>query len=604
MSGEDEILEALDQAEEAGPPEDRPLTGLDYTCAFMLRNDAGNKDRLLARHGDDLRYHPSLDWAVWNGKYWEVELGKYAAVDKAEAAMRAIYAEARSFKPPTEEEIERRADEAGVEGDEAFKSFKAAEKKKHRALIDAHLRHARASCNKGKLDSLLSLAEGSRLTPPEAFDARPWIFNAANKAVHLRPDGSHEARPHHRDDLLTRIGSAIYDPKAEAPHWRAFLEQMQPAKEMRSFLQRLAGYLLTGSSIEQAMFIFWGSGSNGKGTFLNAMRGVMGTYAATTPTETFGANRNKDGSGPRPDLVRLRAARLTATGDAPPGFRLDEGIVKQATGEEPLPARDLNKGFIEILIKAKVIIPCNPQPIITGTDDGIWRRVNMVPWPVKMTEEQKRTFQREHGDLAELLAAERSGILNWMLEGYAAWRREGLNAPDIVRAATAEYRAASDSLAEFLNVWTDRVEGARASSSGLFEKYKEFCAANAYGEPKSGPSFGKALKAKGLESFKTDGRKVWLGLRLRETPRDDAPPAEGGSDGAPVDPAAEAEWTRKWNAENGGPQDSAPDSGSAPPTPDEVRRDRDGGGSDRPFGGVSGGGDVPFEDGGFGDGFD
>lgn len=592
MAGEDEIRDALERAEDAGPPEDRPVTPLDFSCAQLLRNDLGNKDRLMARHGADIVFTHGMGWGDWTGAYWDFENGRHRVLSRAADTSRAIYAEARSFKRPTEEELIAQAEDEGIDTDAGIKAFVQRALKRHDALVEAHLRHARSSGNSGKLTAMLDVAEGACLRPPDAFDARPFIFNAANRALHLKADGSFDARPHARGDLMTKLGGCDHDEAATAPQWEAFLERMQPDPAMRAYLQRVAGYMLTGDSSEQAMFIFWGSGRNGKGTCLNAWRNVLGKFAVTSPIETFGEARGKDGGGPRPDIVRLRGARMTATGDAPSGFTLNEAIVKQATGEEPITARDLNKGFLEFLMAAKVVVPSNPLPRIVGTDDGIWRRVNLVPWPVQLTEADVRAFRAEVGDLPRLLAAEASGILNWMLEGYRAWRREGLNPPEAVKAATADYRSSSDQLGEFLQVWTERRQGGRASAADLIAKYAEFCKANAYPEPKSPASFGKALKARGFDSMKSDGRKIWLGLALLSEPREDA--------------RAEEEGRREnaaWNAAQAAA--FAADASAAPPAPHAMPgQDREGGGSNHPSGGFAGRADRPFDDGGFGDAFD
>lgn len=522
MSGEQDIIAAMDAAEDAGPPEDRPVSALDRACAFLLCNDIGNKDRLLARYGDRLAFHPSLGWGVWAGTHWDFETGAQAAFRFAELTVRAILTEARAFTPPDRKQLIEEAEGQGLNAKGITDFVKAAENR-HAKLVEAHLRFGRASGNTGKIAALLTAAEAHCMRRPEDFDARPFIFNAADRALHLKADGTVEPRPHNRADLLTKLGGCGFDPKATAPHWMAFLKRMQPDPMVRSFLQRLAGYLLTGASSEQAMFVFWGGGRNGKGTFMNALRHVMGRYAITSPIETFGEGGAKDGAGPRPDLVRLRAARFAATFDAPDNFTLSAGVIKQCTGDEPITARDLNKGFVEFVVTAKVIIPCNPKPRIAGVDEGIWRRVNLVPWPITLTEADLKAFAAEHKrPLPELLMEELPGILNWALEGFTAWRREGLSPPEAVRAATADYRQESDPVGEFLSVWADRGAGRRASSKQLFEKFTEFCKANAYPEPKSGISFGKAMKARGFDSVKSEGVKVWLGVSLRDTAREDA----------------------------------------------------------------------------------
>lgn len=581
MAGEDEIIAAIEAAEDAGPPEDRPVSALDRTCAFLLRNDIGNADRLIARYGADLAFHPALGWLAWDGRRWDAELGPLVAQQKAQATARAMFVEARCFPEPDRDKAIEEGVQRGLSG-KPLDKFVEGVFARHAALVEAHLRFAKSSGNQGKIVAMLDAAAPHLTRRPEAFDARPFIFNATDRALHLRPDGTVAARPHGRGDLLTLLGGAAYEPAAACPRFTAFLARIQPDAAMRAYLQRLAGYLLTGDISEQVFCVFHGGGRNGKGTLMNAWRGVLGEYAVTARIETLGENRNRSGSEANPDIARMRGRRFIPTGDAPDHFTIDAGMVKQATGQEPITARQLNKGFFEFLMQGKFVVPCNPKPRIPGQDDGIWRRIHLVPFEVQIP-----SGEIDPG-LGAALAGEASGILNWMLEGYAAWRREGLNPPEAVKAATADYRHESDPLGEFLETWTDARPGARAKAKALFEAYGAFCKDNGYPEPKSGVSFGKALKGRGLGSMKSDGVKVWIGLALRETARDDArATAEKAAELDEIRRANRAAWEadqRRRGLPVDGPGDGADAGVSAGPrTPlNEGGRDREGGGEHAP----------------------
>lgn len=598
MAGEDEILAAIEAAEDAGPPEDRPHTPLDRACAFLLRNDIGNADRLIARYGADLAFHPALGWLAWDGRRWDAELGPLVAQQKAQATARAIYVEATCFPEPDREKLIDEGVDAGKTGKDLDAFVKAAFAR-HAALVEAHLRFAKSSGNQGKIVAMLDAAAPHLTRRPEAFDARPLIFNAADRALHLAADGSVAARPQARGDLLTLLGGAAYDPRARCPVFEAFLARIQPEPAMRAYLQRLAGYLLTGDISEQVFCVFHGGGRNGKGTLMNAWRAVLGEYAITAKIETLGENRQRSGAEASPDIARMRGRRFIATGDAPDNFTIDAGLVKQATGQEPITARQLNRGFFEFLMQGKFVVPCNPKPRIPGQDEGIWRRVHLVPFEVQIPREEI-----DHR-LGEALAAEASGILNWMLEGYAAWAREGLNPPDKVKAATEDYRHESDPLGEFLETWTDRAPGGRAKAKTLLEKYGAFCKDNGYPEPKSGVSFGKALKGRGLESMKSEGVKVWLGLALREHPREDAKAeAVNRAELAEIQRANRAAWEADQRA-RGLPVDDGDGPNDAPAPPmDGGFEDREGGAPQPPSPGRSEGARWRGDDDPFGTEFD
>lgn len=571
MANEDDIARALMAAEDAGPPEDRPVSPVDRVCAFFLRNDIGNAERLIARFGDDLAFHPALGWGVWNGVYWDFETGGHMAQLKAQQMARAIYVEVRALPPPDPEKLMEQAREEGVD----FNALMKQATKDFKLMQEAGLRFAKSSGNSGKVAAALTEAAPHRMRRPDEFDADPFVFVAKNKTLHLRK-GRVEARPHHRGDLRTKTGACNFDPQAACPSFLAFLEMVQPDPAMRDYLQRFAGYVLTGDISEQALLIFHGGGRNGKGTFLNALRDVLGQMAITTPIETFGDGTRKDGASASPDIARMRSRTLIVTSDAPDNLTLSAGLIKQMTGQEPITARELHKAFIEFMFTGKMVIPCNPKPRIPGTDEGIWRRVHLVLWPVQIPLE---AIDRH---LGATLKAEAPGILNWMLEGYLAWQAQGLNAPAAVLAASQDYRTESDPLGEFLSVWTDKDAGGRASSAALFAKYGEYCKANAYPEPKSGSSFGKSLKARGFESLKS-GVKVWLGLRLRD---------EARAEEAVARPAAASAGGGGWDAAYRLAQGMA--------SPDPVERagdDREGGGFDRPIDGpLDERGGNPFDD--------
>lgn len=530
MAGEDEIRDALERAEDAGPPEDRPVDAKDYTCAYFPLNDYGNARRLLTRFGDEIAYHPAVGWLAWDGKRWTAEIGELVAQLRAQETVRAIMVEAQCFPAPDTDALIAEAKERGIYGGKDLDAYVKKAVAAHDKMVRGHRAWCRASGNQGKITAMLAAAAPHRTLAPGEFDGRPFIFNADNCAIHLKPDGSHEKRPHSRADLLTKLGGCVYDPSARAPSFEAFLETIQPKKENRAYLQRFAGYLLTGDISEQIMGVAHGGGANGKGSLFNAWRHVLGGYAITAKSETFGEGGRKTGSEASPDVARMRATRMIVTGDLPPGFTLNEGVVKQATGEEPLTARKLHRDDMEFDFSGKVLMPCNEKPQIRGKDDGIWRRVHLIPFLVQIPEAQRDKT------LKDRLKAEASGILNWMLAGYAAWRKEGLNPPPDVRAATQDYRRESDALGEFLDVWCDLEAGARVGAKELFDKYVSWCESNGYQAPKNGQSFGLQLKRRGYQSAKRSV-KLWLGLRLRTEARED-----------PAIEAENAAFTADWNA--------------------------------------------------------
>jgi putative DNA primase/helicase len=198
-----------------------------------------------------------------------------------------------------------------------------------------------------------------------------------------------------------------------------------------NFLQTASGWAITGNTEEQTMFILYGSGANGKTTFLNTILSILGDYGTATPTETF---MRKTGDQITNDIARLRGTRFVTTTEAEQGRRLSEPLIKKITGNDQMTARFLYGEFFNFVPTFKIFMATNHKPVIKGTDYGIWRRIKLIPFTTRIPEE------KQDRRLEEKLKAEASGILNWLLEGTARWKREGLIAPATILNATNEYR--------------------------------------------------------------------------------------------------------------------------------------------------------------------
>ncbi len=456
--------------------------------------ELGNAERFVARHGDDIRYcYPWGRWLVWNGARWERdESGKVHK--RAKDTVRSIYAE------------------AAAEGDD----------EQRKALV----KHARGSEAKNKIEAMLELAKSEVPVSPDELDANPLLLNVPNGTVDLRTG---ELLPHRRENLITKMAGAEYEPDAPAPAWATFLERVQPGEELREFIQRGTGYSATGDTSEQCMFINHGpSGANGKTTFQEAAAGALGDYAMRTPTEMLLAKR---GGGVPNDVARLKGARFVAASETEEGRRLAESLVKDLTGQDTISARFMRAEWFDFKPTHKLWLSTNHKPEIRGTDNGIWRRIRLVPWAVTIPPaEQDRK-------LSEKLRAELPGILAWIVRGCLAWQREGLRAPDEVRRATAEYRAEMDTLAAFL---ADRCvvrEGVWALADKLYQRYAMWCDANgerqeaqkAFVARLSERGFVRKRATKGADK----GRYIWLGVGIRDD--NDDPDDDLGSPSEPKD---------------------------------------------------------------------
>jgi putative DNA primase/helicase len=268
-------------------------------------------------------------------------------------------------------------------------------------------------------------------------------------------------------------------PKAQCPKFESFLVDIMPDPDMRAFLQRIFGYCLTASTIEQAFFIFWGSGNNGKSVLMNLMRAAMGEYAMNSPVSTFLAKREGNGgSEASPDLARLPGARLVTAAEPPEGARLDEAKVKEMSSGELMTARHLNQGFFDYRPVFKAIISTNHRPTIRGADHGIWRRIRLVPFTVQIEAD------KVDRNLEAKLMKELPGILQWMITGAEEWFAVGLRPPAKAIAAVEDYRASEDPVGEFLKARCEITRDAQDPSTGrayeisakrLRAEYKAWC---------------------------------------------------------------------------------------------------------------------------------
>ncbi len=357
--------------------------------------DLGNARRLAIRHGHDLQYcYPWNCWLIWDGQRWSRD-DSGEVYRRAKDTVRGIY------------------EEAHAAGDK----------------VDAVAKHALRSQQRERIEALIRLAQSDLAITPDAIDRLPWLLNVENGTLDLR---SGELQPHRRDDFLTKLAPVAFDPTALCPTWLRFLERIFCADDsLIQFIQRAVGYALTGDTQEQCLFLLHGTGANGKTTLLEAIRALMGDYARTADFATFLA-KNHDAI--RNDLAALKAARLVSASEVERGRRLNEPLVKQLTGGDRITARFLHAEFFEFAPQFKLFLAANHKPEIRGMDEGIWRRVRLIPFEVMIP-----TGQQDKS-LGEKLLTELPGILNWLIAGCLAWQRRWLQPPDRVVAATSSYR--------------------------------------------------------------------------------------------------------------------------------------------------------------------
>lgn len=477
---------------EMGPhPADQPQTDGSSALAPVVEiggrrhpeplTELGFARRLVDKHGEQLRYVvPWNRWLVWNGASWEPD-----ADGHVHRCMKLIAREVHT---------------ALIRGKADLDTIRAAK---------------RAESSSGVKGALtLAATEPEIAITPDRLDAHPYLLNCRNGVVDLRTG---ELLEHDPALLLTKMARAPYEPDAEGAVFAKFLERIQPGEDMRLFIRRLLGLSLEGKVTAHILPIFYGDGANGKSTLTDAVMNALGDYADAADPDLLRARTFDAHPTGVADLFGLRLALLHES-DA--GHRLAEGTVKRLTGGDRLKARRIREDFWSFDPSHTFVMLTNHKPIVGGTDEGIWRRLRLVPFEVIIPGDERDE------NLGEKLAAEAGAILAWLVAGYLDWRRNGLAEPDKVTEATQAYRAESDPLGRFLDERCLRMPTLHAGSTELFGAYEKWCAAERE-DPGTPKAFGEALKIKGFESYKSHGVMRWRGVGLAH---ENDTEGEGGED--------------------------------------------------------------------------
>ena len=238
------------------------------------------------------------------------------------------------------------------------------------------------------------------------------------------------------------------------------------------------------------MFILHGGRRNGKSIFLETISDLMGTYANSMQATSIMIKQNV---GINTDIARLKGARLVTSSEPNEGFRFDEGLIKQLTGGDKVTARKLYGEEFEFNPEFKLWLATNHKPIIRGTDDGIWRRMIVIPFNVQIPE------HKVDKDLKYKLQREASGILNWAVDGCLKWQREGLETPASIKESVKVYRSEMDVIEAFVEDCLVKDPDRTIPASQVYKIYKQWANDNAQylmSSTKFGREFGTKFERK------------------------------------------------------------------------------------------------------------
>ena len=297
---------------------------------------------------------------------------------------------------------------------------------------------------------------------PDQFDADPDILITPAGAIDLR---TFETKPSGRSYYSTMITSASRA-SGKPEKWLDFLKwATDGSAELQSDLQRAAGYFLTGHTNEERMHFLYGTGGNGKGTFINTLSSIMGTYAREASSDVFLEQRFAQHPTA---LAGLKGARLVTATELSQGRVWNTSLVKHLTGGDKISARYMNHDFFEFKPNFKLVISGNHKPELPSVDEAMRRRILLVPFQKNISDAERDT------GLKATLLKESGQILEWMLEGCAEWRVKTLAPSSEILNASSEYLADEDSIGNWMAECCRVGEGNEDSSSALFESWSKW----------------------------------------------------------------------------------------------------------------------------------
>lgn len=437
--------------------------------------DWGRAKIFADEHREIVRYSYAMNcWYIWDGKRWKPD-SSGAIYQLAKATIHNMYSEVL----PTIDDYDKK-------------------KKFTMSLVRAENQHA--------LKAMLDSASNEPDIPIDVldFDKQLDMINVNNGIVDLNTG---KLLPHDKCYNMTKMLLLDYNRGAKCDTWLDFLNTtFKGDSDLIEFIQRFLGYSLTGFTDEQVFCIFYGHGSNGKGTLIDTIMNVMGEYAKTTEPETIIKKKYERSS--TNDLADLWGARFVTTSETETYQELDEGRIKRITGQDPIKCRFLYKELFEYIPEYKLILLTNHEPIIKSHDYSIWRRVLKVPFDMKLPREQWNLNLRRE------LLDEREGIFNWLVQGAVMWKKEGLKIPKAVIKATKEYKEELDVVGDFIAMCTDTNAKLSVRNTDLYKCYEQWCGAT-MNKPFASNTFSRALIERGFVNTKINGMRGKKGIDIK-----------------------------------------------------------------------------------------
>jgi putative DNA primase/helicase len=460
------------------------------------RNDSGNGERFAARYRDRLRYvNRRQRWLCWNGTEWAWDETGVAELCTKELA-RAIHDEADACN-----------DDQQVKALREW-SFKSGSMGKRKAMLEA------------------ARSEPGMSISVDQLDTDPWLLNCPNGTLNLRTG---QLKEHSRGDYITKQTGTRYNPQAATMLWDEVLNNMTGGDtELGAYLQRVAGYALTGVATERKFFFLYGPPGSGKSTFIEALLSCMGTYGKSTSFDTWLEHPNVGGN--RDDLVALQGIRLVTSGEVEPGKRWASALLKQITGGDRIAACAKYEKEVEFVASCTIIMAANDSPKARDDDAGFWERMQRVP--ITNVVALDKRIPELHSLMREPENAE--AILAWAVEGCKLWQKHRIGSAPVVEQSTAEYREENDWIGGFLEMYEED-ERSTITATAFRDQYERYCKQEGQ-KPEATKTLARRIEKRmpGVRYKKVHGQRLWTGIRLTGA-ETDLGPEQGALPGVDLD---------------------------------------------------------------------
>ncbi|HEM6128876.1 TPA: DNA primase [Streptococcus suis] len=474
-------------------------------------SDIGEAGLLAREFGDRIAFTRETDYLAFDGKHW---------VEDEQLAMRQVHVfldEQLAVADANLEDKTKRLIKTGISEELIFKGVKAIEKaldgpsqslafKEYKKAFDFHkfvmkyrdYRHLSAIVKTAKHMVRMSVSE---------FDNNEMLLNTPKATINLS-QGLAGVKDHDSTDYITKMATASPSDKGKGLWLETLATFFCGNQELIDYVQMVVGMAAIGKVYQEHLIIAYGSGANGKSTFWNTIARVLGNYSGKLSADalTMSVRRNVS-----PEMAELKGKRLIIASEMSEGMRLNTSMVKQLCSTDEILAEKKYKAPFHFVPSHTLVLYTNHLPKVGANDDGIWRRLIVIPFNAKIT------GRSDIKNFADYLYEEASeAIMSWIIEGAekAINANFKLTLPKVVAQSVSAYREANDWMGQFLGDCCEIGDQLTEKSGELYSAYRAYCAGiNEY--TRSTTDFYTALANAGFTKKRTNKGVMVKGLQLK-----------------------------------------------------------------------------------------